>query len=68
VAEAGYELGVPVADEEAERRDQLTEVHQQVASGLGGPGCGEMGGHTEQVHPAGRDLHEEQNIHRVDTG
>jgi hypothetical protein len=48
--EGGGELAVPVTDEEAKRGDLLTEVHQQVAGGLGGQSCGGMGGYTEQVH------------------
>jgi hypothetical protein len=47
--EGGGELGVAVADQEAERGDPLPQVHQQVAGGLAGPGRGRMGGYTEQV-------------------
>src|ERR1700704_4363321 len=32
-------LGVAVPDKEPERRSSLTQVHHQVASPLGGPGC-----------------------------
>jgi hypothetical protein len=60
--EGDGELSAPVADEEAERGDPLTQVHEQVAGGLGRPGCGRMGGHSEQVHPAGAELHDEQDI------
>jgi hypothetical protein len=59
--EGGGELGVPVADQEAERGDLITQVHQEVAAGLGGPGRGRMGGHPENVHRAGADFHDEQN-------
>jgi hypothetical protein len=38
--EGGGELGVPVADQEAERGDLIAQVHQEVAGGLGGPGRG----------------------------
>jgi hypothetical protein len=60
--EGGGELGVPVADQEAERGDPLTHVHHQITGGLGSPGRGRMSGHPEQVQPAGADLHDEQNI------
>ena len=42
--ESGGEFGVAVAvaDEEVEGADLVTEVHQQVAGGLGGPGRGRM--------------------------
>jgi hypothetical protein len=43
------EFGVPVADEEAERGGPVAQVREQVASSLGGPGCGGVGGHPEQV-------------------
>jgi hypothetical protein len=57
----GGELGVPVADQEAEGADLITEVGQQVAGGLSGPGrC--VSGYPEEVHPAGADLHDEQNV------
>jgi len=40
----GGERGVPVADQEAEGADLITEVGQQVAGGLSGPGrCGVSG-------------------------
>jgi hypothetical protein len=38
--EAVGELGVPVADQDAERGDLIAQVHQEVAGRLGGPGCG----------------------------
>jgi hypothetical protein len=60
--EGGSELGVPVADQEAKGSDPLTEVHQEVASGLGGPGCGRMSSHAQDVNPAGAYFHDEQDI------
>jgi hypothetical protein len=42
--EGGSEFGVPVADQEAEGADLITEVHQQVAGGLGGPGRARVSG------------------------
>jgi hypothetical protein len=41
--------------------DPLTEVHE-VASGLGGPGCGRMSSHAQDVNPAGAYFHDEQDI------
>lgn len=35
--EAVGELGVPVADQEAERGDLIAQVHQEIAGSLGGP-------------------------------
>jgi hypothetical protein len=60
--EGGGELGVPVADQEAEGGDPLAEVHQEVAGGLGGPGCARVGGHAEEVESSGADFHDEQDI------
>ncbi len=54
--EGGGEFGVPVADEEAKRAGLIIEVHQEVAGGLGGPGCGRVGGHAEEMDPAGAKL------------
>jgi hypothetical protein len=62
--EGGAEFGVPVADEEVEVEgaDLITEVHQKVAGGLGGPGRVRVRGHPEYVHPVGTDLHHEQDV------
>jgi hypothetical protein len=60
--ECGSELGVSVAKEEAKRSDSLAQVHQEVAGGLDGPGCGRVDGHTENVHPTGTYFHDEQDI------
>jgi hypothetical protein len=51
------ELGVPVADQEAERCDLIAQVHQKVAGSRGGPGRGRVNGYPENVHPAGEDFH-----------
>ena len=40
------------------------EVDDKVAGLLGGPGRGRMGGHAEDVHPAGGDVHDEQTYSR----
>jgi hypothetical protein len=63
--EAVGELGGPVADQEAERGDLITQVHQEVAGSLGGPGRGRVSGHPENVHRAGADFHDEQNLESV---
>jgi hypothetical protein len=60
--ESGGELGVPIADQEAEGADLITEVHQQSAGGLGGPGRGRVSGGPKDVHRAGADLHDEQDV------
>jgi hypothetical protein len=62
--ESGSEFGVPVADKEVEGADLITEVHQKVAGGLGGPGRARVSGHPKYVHPAGMDLHHEQDVER----
>ena len=51
--EARGELRVPVPDEEAERADPFAEIHGQIAGGLGDPRPSRMGGHPEDVDPAG---------------
>ena len=63
--EAVGELGGPVADQEAERGDLIAQVHQEVAGRLGGPGRGRVSGHPENVHCAGADFHDEQNLESV---
>ena len=60
--EGSGECGVPVADQEAQGADLVTEVHQQVAGSLGGPRRGRVRGHAEQVDPPGMDFHHEQNV------
>jgi hypothetical protein len=46
------ELRVPVADQEFELRNKVTEVHQQIACLLANPVCGGMCGDAEDVYPA----------------
>jgi hypothetical protein len=60
--ESGGELGIPIADQEVEGADLLTEVDQQSAGGLGGLGRGRVSGGPQDVHRAGPDLHDEQDI------
>ena len=48
----------------------FAEVHEQVAGLLGGPCPGGAGGHAQDVHAAGLDLHREEHVqapeeHRV---
>jgi hypothetical protein len=62
LAGRGGELGVAVPDDEAEGAGPLAEVHDQVAGLLRGPGAVRAGGHAEDVHVPGRDLHEEQDV------
>jgi hypothetical protein len=55
-------LGVPVADEEPERRDSVVEVGHEVAGGLRGPGHRRVGGDAEDVDAPGGDLYDEQRV------
>ncbi len=56
------EFRVPVADQEAQSADLVTEVHEQGADALGGPGCGRVSGHTEDMHPAGAHFHHKEYV------
>jgi hypothetical protein len=47
------ELRVPVADQKAEGADLVTEIHQEVAGGLGGPHRGRVSSHPEKRDPSG---------------
>jgi hypothetical protein len=60
--ESGGELRVPVPDEVGELRSSVVELSQELAGLLGGPGRGGVGGHLEDVHGAGFDLHDEQGV------
>jgi hypothetical protein len=55
-------LGVPVADEEPERRDPVVEVGHEVAGGLRSPPHGRVLGDAKDVDPATRDFHDEQYV------
>jgi hypothetical protein len=55
-------LGVPVADEEPERRYSVVEVGGEVAGGLRGPCHRRVGGDAEDVDAPGGDLHDEQDV------
>ena len=39
--------------------DPVTEVHEQVAGLLGSPPAVRVGGHAQDVHSPGPDLHDE---------
>jgi hypothetical protein len=56
------ELGVPVADQEAESADVVAEAYQEVADGLGGPGRGRVSGHSESIDSAGAYFHDERDV------
>jgi hypothetical protein len=56
------ELGVAVADQEAERADPLAQIHQQVTGDLGSPGRSRMSSDTQEVHRAGAYFHHEQDL------
>jgi hypothetical protein len=60
--EAGRELGVPVTQEEAERRLLFFQVSNEVARHLGDPRAVGVGGHAEEVHDAALDLDHEEHV------
>ena len=60
------ELPGPVADEEPEAGGAVTEVHQEVADLLCGPGTVRVRGDPEDVHVAGADLHDEQAVQALE--
>lgn len=60
--ERGREPGIPIPDQESERVDPRPQIHDQIACGPRDPRPHRMGGHTQNMHPAGTDLHHEQHI------
>jgi hypothetical protein len=56
------ELPGPVADQEAEVRGAIAEVHQEIADLLGGPRPVRIRGDPEDVNVAGADLDDEQAV------
>jgi len=56
------ELPGPVSDQEPEARGPVTEIYQEIADLLRGPRPVRIGGHPEDVHVAGTDLHDEQAV------
>jgi hypothetical protein len=49
-------------DQEAEAAGPVTEIHEQVAGLLGSPRTIRRGSRTQDVHPPGSHLHDEQHI------
>ena len=66
VVEDSRELAVAVADEELELAGAFAEVHEQVASLLGGPCPGGVRGDIQDVHPAGLDLYHEEHVQALE--
>ena len=60
--ERAGELRVPVADQEPELASPLAQIQHQVAGLLGHPLPRRMRRGTKQMHPAGGDLHDEQDV------
>ena len=60
------ELPGPVTDQEPETCSAITEVHQEVADLLCGPGAVRFRGDPEDVHVARSDLHEEQAVQALE--
>jgi len=56
----------PVADQELEICGAVAEVHQQVASLLGGPRAVGMGGDPEDVHVPALDLDDSQAVQALE--
>jgi len=61
-SKAGRELGIAVADQEAESPGVVVEIHQQVPGGLGNPGTGGVGGDPGQVHPPVVKFDDEEHV------
>jgi hypothetical protein len=60
--ERGGELAVPVADQEPESVRAVAELHEQVASLLGDPGPGGVGGDPGEVHAAAVVLDHDEDV------
>jgi hypothetical protein len=56
------ELGIPVADEESERRRPVAQVDHEVAGLLGRPFTGRVRGHAEDVDAAGHDFRNDEDV------
>ncbi|MFC7723143.1 hypothetical protein [Nonomuraea recticatena] len=59
------EFGVPIADEEAERRRSLAKVDQELMGLLCGPCAGRTGRHPQDAHTPRADLHHRQHVHAL---
>jgi hypothetical protein len=53
---------IPVSEQEVDGGDTIAEVHQQVPSGLSGPGTGRVRRHPDQMCPAGTVLDRDQRV------
>jgi hypothetical protein len=62
LVEDGRELGVTVPDEEVEGTVPVSEIHDQVAGLLSGPGAIGMFGDAEDVDVPGGHFHDEQHV------
>jgi hypothetical protein len=60
--EGSGELGVTVPEEEPERTDPVTKIHQQIPRLPRRPVTVRVLGHPQNVHPPGRHLNYEQHI------
>jgi hypothetical protein len=60
------ELRGPVANQEAEVRSAVTEVHQEIPDLLHRPWPVRIRGHPEDVHVATANLHHEQAVHAAE--
>jgi hypothetical protein len=53
---------IPVSEQEVIGGNTITEVHQQIPSGLGGPRTGRVRRHPGQMYPAGTVLDRDQRV------
>ncbi len=53
---------VPIPNQEPKCANPIAQIHHQVARLLGSPCSGRVGGHPEDVNPAGGDLHDKQYV------
>jgi hypothetical protein len=60
------ELRVPIANQELEMLDVVGQLHEQVAGLLGRPYPGRVGGHPEDVDPAGGKLDHKQHVQALE--
>jgi hypothetical protein len=60
--ETGNELGVAIADQETQPLDPIVKVHEQIAGLLGHPRSGRVGRDAREMHRAGAELDEEQDV------
>jgi hypothetical protein len=53
---------IPVSEQKVNGGNTITEVHQQIPSGLGGPRTGRVRRHPGQMYPAGTVLDRDQRV------